>query len=138
MESYKAKTGKELDKTTQYAGFACSIALIVTAVFIRSIFTALVGIVIFAAVLMCKSVVVTDEGIITAYDLPLYNKMEVWGWDEIIEIYREPSPDNPDKVGLHFTKESMIARRLIFDKNDSEKVIEMALRNNDKIALSDE
>lgn len=107
-------------------------------IFQRSIYAAFIGIVLLAAGAMSKSVTVSEEGIVTEYRFLVHTKREVWGWDEIKDIFCEYSSKYPGKVGIHFTKESLMARRLFFQRNLKDEIIEMALSQNPNITVEDE
>lgn len=87
---------------------------------------------------MSKSVTVSEEGIVTEYRFLVRTKREVWGWDEIKDIFCEYSSKHPGKVGIHFTKESLMARRLFFPRNLKDEIIELALNQNPNITVEDE
>ena len=87
---------------------------------------------------MLKSVTVSEEGIVTEYRFLVHTKREVWGWDEIKDIFCEYSSKHPGKVGIHFTKESLMARRLFFPRNLKDEIIELALNQNPNITVEDE
>ncbi len=134
---YKASTGRELSRTTEIACMAFGVGLLVLAVLQKSIYAGLIGLVLLAAGLMGKEVYVSEEGIITEYRFLVHNKREVWTWDEVMEIYCEYSSKQPGKVGIHFTKESLMARRLFFPMNQRDAIIDLALSKNPKIRVEE-
>lgn len=138
MKKYEASTGKELSRTTEILCMVFGVALIALAIFKHSIYGGLIGVVMLAAGALSKSVYVSEEGIVTEYRFLVHNKREVWGWDEIKDIFCEYSAKNPGKVGIHFTKESMMARRLFFPRNLRDEVIDLALSQNPKITVEDQ
>jgi hypothetical protein len=54
-----------------------------------------------------------------------------------MEIYCEYSSKHPGKVGIHFTKESLMARRLFFPRNQRDAIIDLALSKNPKIRVEE-
>ncbi len=134
---YKASTGRELSRTTEIACMAFGVGLLVLAVLQKSIYAGLIGLVLLAAGFMGKEVYVSEEGIITEYRFLVHNKREVWTWDEVMEIYCEYSSKHPGKVGIHFTKESLMARRLFFPRNQRDAIIDLALSKNPKIRVEE-
>ena len=116
---------------------AFGLGLLVLAVLQKSIYAGLIGLVLLAAGLMGKEVYVSEEGIITEYRFLVHNKREVWTWDEVMEIYCEYSSKHPGKVGIHFTKESLMARRLFFPRNQRDAIIDLALKHNPKIRVEE-
>ena len=138
MKTYKASTGRELSRTTEILCMVFGVVLIALGIFQRTIYGALIGIVLLAAGIMTKSVTVSEEGIVTEYRFLVRTKREVWGWDEIKDIFCEYSSKHPGKVGIHFTKESLMARRLFFPRNLKDEIIELALNQNPNITVEDE
>ena len=138
MKIYKATTGRELSRTTEIACIGLGIALVVLSIIQKSIYAALIGIVLLAAGAMTKSTYVSEEGIVTEYRFFTRRKREVWAWEDIMEIFCEYSPKDPGKVGIHFTKENLMARRLLFQRNLREEIIDLALSQNPKIKVDDD
>ena len=138
MKTYKASTGRELSRTTEILCMVFGAALVILGIVQRSIYAAAIGIVLLAAGAMTKSVTVSEEGIVTEYRFLVRTKREVWGWDEIKDIFCEYSSKHPGKVGIHFTKESLMARRLFFQRNLKDEIIELALAQNPNITVEDD
>lgn len=138
MKTYKASTGRELSRTTEILCMVFGAALIILGIVQRSIYAAAIGIVLLAAGAMTKSVTVSEEGIVTEYRFLVRTKREVWGWDEIKDIFCEYSSKHPGKVGIHFTKESLMARRLFFQRNLKDEIIDLALAQNPNITVEDD
>jgi len=138
MKTYKASTGKELSRTTEILCMVFGVVLIALGIIQRTIYGPLIGLVLLAAGAMSKSVTVSEEGIVTEYRFLVRTKREVWGWDEIKDIFCEYSSKQPGKVGIHFTKESLMARRLFFPRNLKDEIVELALNQNPDITVEDE
>ena len=138
MKTYKASTGRELSRTTEILCMVFGVVLIALGIIQRTIYGPLIGIVLLAAGIMSKSVTVSEEGIVTEYRFLVRTKREVWSWDEIKDIFCEYSSKHPGKVGIHFTKESLMARRLFFPRNLKDEIVELALNQNPDITVEDE
>ena len=138
MKTYKASTGRELSRTTEILCMVFGVVMIGLGIFQRSVYAAVIGLVLLAAGAMSKSVTVSEEGIVTEYRFLVRTKREVWGWDEIKDIFCEYSSKHPGKVGIHFTKESLMARRLFFPRNLKDEIVELALNQNPDITVEDE
>lgn len=138
MKKYQASTGKELSRTTEILCMVFGVALIALAIFKHSIYGGLIGIVMLAAGALSKTVYVSSEGIVTEYRFLVHVKREVWAWDEIKDIFCEYSSKDPGRVGIHFTKESLMARRLFFPRNQRDEVIDLALSQNPKITVEED
>lgn len=135
MREYIAIDDKALKKSTRIAAVAGGTALILLAVFIRSLYTGLVGVVLLAAMMLNKKVAVTDECLVVTYDVVFYKYYEKWGFEEIKEIHKELSPDGR-RYALHIMKDVM-SRRLVYSVTDAEKVINLALEKNPYIHVAD-
>ena len=131
----QAKTGKEHSRTTDIACMIVGVALIALSLWQRQIYAAVVGFVLLAAGMMAKDVYVSEEGIITEYKFLARHRLEVWKWDEIYDIFCEYSPKDPGKVGIHFTKPNMMAKRLFFPRGQKDEVIDLALAKNPNIKV---
>lgn len=138
MKVYKASTGRELSRTTEIACYVFGIALIGLSIYRHTIYAALIGIVLVAAAAMTKTITVSEEGIVTEYRFLVRTKREVWQWEDIKDIFCEYSSRQPGKVGIHFTKESMMARRLLFDRRLRDEIIDLALSQNPNITVEDQ
>ena len=138
MNSYQATTGKEWDKTTTIICYAFAVGLMILGIIRRSPYPVAIGVVLFAAAAMSKTITVSEEGIVTEYRFLLYTKKEVWKWEDIIEIFCEYSSKQPVKVGLHFTKENLMARRLFFSRKYEDEIIDLALAQNPKIRIEED
>ena len=137
MKSYKASTGRELDKTTTYICYGFGIALVVMACLRLTWYPAAIGVILIAAAAMTKTITVSEEGIVTEYRFLLYRKVERWEWADIVEIFCEYSDKHPGKIGIHFTKENLMARRLFFSRQYEDEIIELALSQNPKIRVEE-
>lgn len=135
MRRYEVIDERKLRKSTRIAGFAAGIFLILLGVWIHSIYTSLVGAIIFAAVLLRKDMAFTEEGFETVYDFIVFKNTNIWRYEEISNIHRDPAP-NPDYMGLVIQRD-MTVRRATVKASCAENVIEMALEKNPKIYVGD-
>ena len=138
MRVYQATTGREISRTTEVLSMIFGGALIVLALLRLSIYPALIGIILILAALLVKRVSVTEDGVLTEYRFLATYKKELWTWDEITDIFCEYSQKQPGKVGIHFTKENMMARRLLFDRKYQDEIIDLALEKNPKIHVEED
>ena len=138
MERYKATTGKEHSRTTEILCIAFGVGLVALSLIQRSIYAAMVGMVLLAAGIMAKEIYVNEEGIITEYKFLFHHKLEIWKWEEIMDIFCEYSSKYPGKVGIHFTKANLMAKRLFFQRDLKDEIIDLALSKNPKITVEDE
>ena len=138
MRVYQATTGREISRTTEVLSMIFGGALIVLAILRLSIYPALIGIILILAALLVKRVSVTEDGVLTEYRFLATYKKELWTWDEITDIFCEYSQKQPGKVGIHFTKENMMARRLLFDRKYQDEIIDLALEKNPKIHVEED
>ena len=135
MREYIPIDAKPMKKSTKIAALTAGIICVAVSIYIKSIYTALVGIIILAAMVLNKKIAVTERGIEITYDMVLFGRTDLWSFDEIQEIHKELSPDRK-KYALHILKDVM-SRRLVFLISDAEKVIELALEKKPAIHVSD-
>lgn len=133
MKKILAKTGKEHSRTVDIACMVIGVIMIALSLWQRQIYAAVVGFVLLAAGIMAKVVYITEDGIVTEYKFLAHHKLEIWKWDEIYDIFCEYSPKDPTKVGIHFTKANMMAKRLFVPREQKDEVIELALSQNPEI-----
>ncbi|HKM28769.1 MAG TPA: hypothetical protein VJY37_03715 [Anaerovoracaceae bacterium] len=136
MQEYKAINDREMKKSTRIVAVCFGFGLIAVGIFILSIYTALVGAVILLAVILNKSMIVREDGVHVIYDMAFFKYQEFWSFEDIIEIQKEQPPDRT-QMALHFTKESLMAKRLIFGFREADSVIELATSKNPKIEVHD-
>lgn len=105
--------------------------LLTVGLLIGSVFGVVAGPLLIWSAFFIKYTIVNEEGIIVHYDAKLFRYQEQWRFDEISSIHREKIKD-PNYSVLHFTK-GVMSKRLVFEKNDAQKVIEIALKNNKTI-----
>ena len=132
---YESFEIKPLRKSTKIMAIIVSIMLIVVAVLTRKIYGGVIGVVLFAAVMLKKRVFVTEAGVETEIDMIVFNHIELWPFEEIKEIDKELSPDGT-RMGLHFVKDVM-AKRLVFSLDEYEDVIALAKENNPNIIIGE-
>lgn len=135
MREYIPIDVKIMKKSTKITALAAGAALVAIGICIRSIYTAVAGVLILAAMALNKKIAVTERGVEITYDLGVFKHIDLWSFDEIREIHRELSPDK-DKYALHVLKDVM-SRRLVFRISDAEEVIGMALEKNPSIHVAD-
>jgi len=131
MLEYKATNDRKQKKSTKIAAFIVSIILIFLGIFLQSIYSGVVGIVILLASFIKKRTYVDESGVVVLYQLFMLKYKEVWGFSEIKEMHEEIVPD-PGFCALHFTKD-IISKRLIFELDDAKTIVAMALEKNPTI-----
>lgn len=131
MVEYKATNDRKQKKSTKIVAFVVSIILIILGIFLQSIYTGIVGLVILLSSFIKKRTYVDESGVGVLYQLFMLKYKEVWSFSEIKEMHEEIVPD-PDFLALHFTKD-IISKRLIFELDDAKAIVEMALEKNPTI-----
>ena len=131
MREYIVIDHKKMKKSTRIAAVVAGFALIAAGIYMKMIYTAVVGLVILLAVMLQKTISVTEEGVQVTYDAVFCKYRELWRFGEITELHRELSPDRR-QCALHFMKDVM-SRRLVFSVEDGDEVIGMALEKKEKI-----
>jgi len=93
MREYKTINPHELKKSTRIAGLIASFGLIFLGISIVSIYTVLVGVVIFLAVIYRKEMLFTEDGYVTKFDFIFFKHEDIWRYDQITYMHRENAPD---------------------------------------------
>ena len=135
MREYKVIDDKKIRKSTRVIAVIAGLALIGVAIYANSIYSAIVGVIILLAMLLRKSVVINEEGLLTTYDAVFYKYRELWSFDEITDLHTEAVPD-PQYEVLHVGKGIMV-RRLVFLTGEVDKVIQLALEKNKEIHVDE-
>ena len=135
MREYKTINPHELKKSTRIAGLAASLGLIWLGITIVSIYTILVGIVIFLAVIYKKEMLFNEDGYVTKFDFIFFNHVDIWRYDQINYMHREKAPDIK-YMGIIIQKD-MAFKRAVVLKKDVEPILELAKSQNPKIYVGD-
>ena len=135
MREFVPLDEKETKKSTRIAGMAAGFLFLILGIFRSSVYAVMIGAVMIASMMLRKKISVTDDGIVTLYDVIFYQYIETWKWNEIKEIHKEPSPDGT-KYALHFMKDIM-TKRLVYSADDAMCVLDFASEMNPKIHIAD-
>jgi len=135
MREYKTINPHELKKSTRIAGLIASFGLIFLGISIVSIYTVLVGVVIFLAVIYRKEMLFTEDGYVTKFDFIFFKHEDIWRYDQITYMHRENAPDIK-YMGIIIQKD-MAFKRAVVLKQDVEAILELAKSKNSKIYVGD-
>lgn len=135
MREYISIDSKALKMSTRIAALAAGFGLILLGIVIQSLYTALVGAVFLAAMMLNKKTAMTEEGLVVTYDVVFCKYREVWTYDEIQEIHKELSPDGR-QYALHVMKDVM-SRRMLYPIPEAKEVVALAQEKNPKIHVAD-
>jgi len=135
MREYKTINPHELKKSTRIAGLIASFGLIFLGISIVSIYTVLVGVVIFLAVIYRKEMMFTEDGYVTKFDFIFFKHEDIWRYDQITYMHRENAPDIK-YMGIIIQKD-MAFKRAVVLKQDVEAILELAKSKNSKIYVGD-
>jgi len=135
MREYKTINPHELKKSTRIAGLIASFGLIFLGIKIMSIYTALVGMVIFLAVIYRKEMLFNEEGYVTKFDFIFFKHEDLWSYEQITYMHREKAPDM-NYMGIIIQKD-MAFKRAVVLKRDVEPILELAKSKNSKIYIGD-
>lgn len=124
MKEFVSIDTRAMKKSTRVAAIVAAFFFIAMGIIRLSIYSAAIGIVLLAAMLLNKKTAVTEEGIVVTYDVVVYQYRELWPWEEIKEIHKELSSDCT-QYALHFMKDIM-TKRLIFPLEEAKQVLEFA------------
>jgi len=131
MSSIKIMNDRKRKPFVKVLAVIFSVVLITVGIVLGSLFGIVGGLILLWSAFFVKYTVVNEEGIVVHYDAKLFRYHEHWRFDEISNIHRETIKDPAYSI-LHFTK-GVMSKRLVFEKGDAQKVIEYALKRNQKI-----
>lgn len=131
MGEFESINLKKLRPVTRVFALIFSIGFLVLGVYLPSIYTLLIGVVLLLATLFDKKIVVNQDGVLVTYHMRVAKYSELWTFDQITQLYREQVP-NKKYCALHFTKDVM-SKRLIFTAQDAAQIIDLALSKNSQI-----
>jgi len=131
MSNFKIMNDRKRKPFVKVIAVIFGVILLTAGFLLGSAFGVAGGLLLIWSAFFIKYTIVNEEGIIVHYDAKLFRYHEQWRFDEISHIHREAIKD-PDYSILHFTK-GVMSKRLVFEKNDAHKVIEIALKNNKTI-----
>lgn len=116
--------------------YVVTFSLIVLAIFTKFKLTLILALLLLLSLLTKKYVAATKKGLEMYTDMKIFKSHEIWSWKDIDAITFENKAEHKDLILLYFTKND-ITRRFFFDKEDKEKVFELAHKYNKKIKIYD-
>jgi len=135
MRSYIATTGRELSKSSECLCYIFGAAFVLLSILKWNWYSGAVGLVLLAAAAFRKTISVNEEGILIEYRFIFKSSEELWRWEDIKDIFLEYPRKQPGKVAIHFTKENLMARRLLFDLGQKDAVLDLALEKKPDIKI---
>ncbi len=135
MDKIKAYDERAMKKSTKMAALLMGAGLIIFGFWSSVRYSAVIGVILILAVVFQKETYICREGIVLAYDFIIYKHKIVWNFDEISDIHIE-NAGNSTYVILHFLRDVM-TRRLVFSKEEADRVLELAERANAHIHIEE-
>lgn len=135
MSEFKVMNDRKRKPLTRIIAVIFGIFLIIVGIFLESIYGILVGPILIWSSFFIKYTIVNEYGIVVNYDARIFKYKEEWLFDEITNLHRETVKD-PNYSILHFTKGAM-SKRLVFTQEDAKKIINIALKKNEKIYFNE-
>ncbi|MFA5635503.1 MAG: hypothetical protein WCX60_03125 [Anaerovoracaceae bacterium] len=135
MNEFKIVNDRKRRLSTRIAAVVFGIGIIVLGIAFASPVGILLGPFLVWSAFFNKYTLVNPEGIIVHYDAVLFKYKEAWLFDDVSNLHRETVKD-PKYMVLHFTRRSL-SKRLIFEKEDAQRIIDLALQKNSKIHFED-
>ncbi len=135
MNEFKVLNDRKRRLSTRIAAVVFGISIIVLGILFESPVGILLGPFLVWSAFFNKYTLVNEEGITVYYDAVLFKYKEAWLFDEVSNLHRETVKD-PRYIVLHFTRRSL-SKRLIFEKEDAQRIIDLALQKNSKIHFED-
>lgn len=134
MEEIMILNDRTISKVKKLGGFFMGIIILFSGIYTHSLYALICGILIALSILLNKYSIVNDDGIVIVYDALFYKYKEYWNYIDISELHRESS-QKTENIALHFLKGSM-SKRLVLTREDSIKVMNMAVKKNNKLHIS--
>lgn len=128
---YESIETKAIKKSTRYAAMMFALMFLIYGVMNHVIYACVAGLLFGVAMLFEKKMYITDCGLEMDYRLIVMLYHDVWSFEEMEAIYREPMKES-GIVALNIMK-GLSGKRVVFSKDIAEKIIEMALGKNPKI-----
>ncbi|MDI9494099.1 MAG: hypothetical protein QM289_06440 [Bacillota bacterium] len=135
MNEFKVLNDRKRRLSTRIAAVIFGVGIVVLGIAFASPIGILLGPFLVWSAFFNKYTLVNPEGIIVHYDAVLFKYKEAWLFDDISNLHRETVKD-PKYIVLHFTRRAL-SKRLIFEKEDAQKIIDLALQKNSKIHFED-
>jgi hypothetical protein len=135
MNEFKVLNDRKRRLSTRIAAVIFGVVIVVLGIAFASPIGILLGPFLVWSAFFNKYTLVNPEGIIVHYDAVLFKYKEAWLFDDISNLHRETVKD-PKYIVLHFTRRAL-SKRLIFEKEDAQKIIDLALQKNSKIHFED-
>lgn len=134
MEEIKILNDRTTSNIKKSIGFFMGVIILFAGVYTHSVYAFICGGLIIPSILLNKYSIVNDDGIVIVYDALFYKYKEYWNYVDISELHRESSKKT-ENISLHFLKGSM-SKRLVLNREDSVKVMNMAVKKNSKLHVS--
>ncbi|NLM09093.1 MAG: hypothetical protein GX215_09225, partial [Clostridiales Family XIII bacterium] len=125
MNEFKVLNDRKRRLSTRIAAVIFGVVIVVLGIAFASPIGILLGPFLVWSAFFNKYTLVNPEGIIVHYDAVLFKYKEAWLFDDISNLHRETVKD-PKYIVLHFTRRAL-SKRLIFEKEDAQKIIDLAL-----------
>ncbi len=135
MNEFKVLNDRKRRLSTRIAAVIFGVGIVVLGIAFASPIGILLGPFLVWSAFFNKYTLVNPEGIIVHYDAVLFKYKEAWLFDDISNLHRETVKD-PKYIVLHFTRRALSKRRF-FEKEDAQKIIDLALQKNSKIHFED-
>lgn len=131
MNEFKALNDRKRRPFTKVIMVVFGLIIVALGILIRSPFGIVIGPFMVWSAFFTKYTLVNEDGIIVYYDARLFTYKEEWPFAQVTNLHKEKLKD-PRYLALHLTKGSM-SKRLIFERQDAQKIIQLALERNKKI-----
>lgn len=133
MREYKAINPYPLKPFTRIFALIAGIALILLGIFIKSVYTSLVGSIIIMAIIYKKDMSFTEEGYLTTFDFIFFRHEDLWKYSDISNLHKDPAP-NKDYMGILIQKD-MALKRAIVPTEYVQDILHLALEKNPNVYI---
>ena len=133
---YRALEKNQTLKSTKQISAVFGVGLILLGVFKRYPYGLLAGAVFLIVSIFKKEVYVDETGLVTSFHILMFAHEDVWRFDEMQYIHREPDLRRPDAAVLHFTR-GVMSKPILFRNEDCRAIVEMAKAANPDIEYTE-
>ncbi len=120
----------------QTGGWLLVVVLLAAGVATRRWIALVFGVLYALALVMEKSVAVTQRGLEVFHNMHVTTNHELWAWEDLYALTHEPDPQNAARTVLYFTKGDR-TRHFSFTREDAENILRLAKQRCPGVKLYD-
>lgn len=133
---YLARDTTQRKGWVKAGGWVLVVALLAAGIATRWRVALVFGVLYALALVMEKSVAVTQRGLEIFHDMRVTTNYEHWPWQDVEALTHEPDPKMPAQTIVYFTRGDR-TKRFSFAKSDAEGILRLAREKNSGIKIYD-